>query len=379
MAQMELKFSRAEFERRLRICAEIMLAENLDLMVLDEIESMLWTSGFGISQTLWRCVVIPRDGDPFLVVRCLDEVPALERTHFSEIIGFRDWDDPISVLGGELRKRKLDTAAVGIEFDSQSMSPRRLEDLRKELPGATFVDLGDRFWRERAVKSGEEIQYHRQAASICDQALAHGVAVVRVGARQRDVVAAASQTFMELGADQGFVGLVTSGVGWGALHGNEHSNPIEPGSIVHIELVPSVNGYSSRIMRSVSVGDPTPRQLDVMSQMIAIQDKQLSEMGPGVEAKVIDALAREPMIKTGLRPRYDNITGYTLGCFPNTTQKVSEFVHNFTPVAEWKLKEGMTLHMYLSAEGLAISESIVVRGGGIERLTQTERKLFVAS
>jgi Xaa-Pro aminopeptidase len=36
----------------------------------------------------------------------------------------------------------------------------------------------------------------------------------------------------------------------------------------------------------------------------------------------------------------------------------------------------MTLHMYTSAAGLALSETVLVTATGVERLTKSERKLF---
>ena len=89
-------------------------------------------------------------------------------------------------------------------------------------------------------------------------------------------------------------------------------------------------------------------------------------------------MVREPVLRQGLRPSFENITGYTLGCFPAPTQVVSDLSHAFTPEADWIIAERMTLHMYVSAEGLAISESVVVRNAGVERLTRSERRLFSA-
>lgn len=376
MSHVDLAFTEAEFTARLAAVRTAMDEAEADVAILDDIESMTWVSGFGISETLWRACIVPRTDDPFLIVRSLDIVPARERSWLPHIIGFKDWDDPIEILVEELRRRRLDQESIGVEFQSQSMSIARFKQLQSSLPGARFKDLGGRLRTLRTIKSEPEVAYLRRAAKICDASLINAVKAVRVGGTQRDVVKAAGMTYLEMGADTGPVGPITSGVGWGALHGNEHTGPIEPGAIVHIELTPRVRGYSARIMRSVTVGAPTPRQLEVMQAMIEIQDAQLKAIMPGAKARDIDALVREPVMRRGLRPSFDNITGYTLGCFPATTQKVSDLSHSFTPLADWIIAEGMTLHMYISAEGLALSESIVVREAGIERLTRSERKLF---
>jgi Xaa-Pro dipeptidase len=376
LSHVDLAFTEAEFKTRLAAVRKAMDAADVDVAILDEIESMTWVSGFGISETLWRACIVPRSHEPFLIVRSLDIVPARERSWLPDIVGFKDWDDPIEILAEELKRRRLDQASIGVEFQSQSMSIARFQQLQSSLPGARFKDLGGRLRALRTIKSEAEIAHLRRAAEICDAALSNAVKAVRVGGTQRDVVKAAGMTYLDMGADTGPVGPITSGVGWGALHGNEHTHPIEPGAIVHIELTPRVRGYSARIMRSVTIGPPTPRQLEVMQTLIEIQDAQLKAIAPGAKARDIDALVREPMLRRGLRSSFDNITGYTLGCFPATTQKVSDLSHAFTPQADWTIAKGMTLHMYVSAEGLALSESIVVREAGIERLTRSERKLF---
>jgi Xaa-Pro aminopeptidase len=376
LSHVDLAFTEPEFKARLAAVRTAMDEAGVDVAILDDVESMTWVSGFGISETLWRACVVPRNDEPFLIVRSLDIVPARERSWLPDIVGFKDWDDPLEILVAELRRRRLDRASIGIEFQSQSMSIARFEQLQSSLPGARFKDLGGRLRTLRTIKSEAEVAYLRRAAEICDAALLNAVKAVRVGGTQRDVVKAAGMTYLEMGADTGPVGPITSGVGWGALHGNEHTHPIERGAIVHIELTPRVRGYSARIMRSVTVGAPTPRQRDVMQALIEIQDAQLKAIVPGAKARDIDALVREPVMQRGLRPSFDNITGYTLGCFPGTTQKVSDLSHAFTPLADWTIAKGMTLHMYVSAEGLAVSESIVVRGAGIERLTRSERMLF---
>jgi Xaa-Pro dipeptidase len=132
-------------------------------------------------------------------------------------------------------------------------------------------------------------------------------------------------------------------------------------------------------MRSIIVGKPTERQQTVANALVDIQDRQMAAIKPGASAREIDALARDAVMEQGLRPSFDNVTGYTLGCFPASTQIGSEFFHAFTPGADWAIEEGMALHMYLSAEGLAFSESLVVRANGIERLTKSDRKLFEAA
>ncbi|MBY3282064.1 aminopeptidase P family protein [Rhizobium laguerreae] len=379
MKRSHLAFSESEFRSRLGAVRNEMARIGVEVAVFDQVETMAWLTGFSVGETMWRCCVVTPTEDPFLIIRSLDVPPCEETTWLETIVGFRDWDDPHQVLVRELEKRGLANKAMGIEFASQSMSLSRYSALKVLLPSATFRDFGGAFWAVRTIKSEAEIKYLRRAAEICDETMLKLVDVVRIGGFQRELLMAASDSFLGMGGDRGALGIITTGVSWDALHSHEQSGPIEKDTIVHIELCPKVSSYSSRLMRSIIVGKATERQQTVAEALVDIQDRQMAAIKPGASAREIDALARGAVMEQGLRPSFDNVTGYTLGCFPASTQIGSEFFHGFTPGADWEIKEGMALHMYLSAEGLAFSESLVVRANGIERLTKSDRKLFEAT
>src|SRR5262249_12875276 len=143
-----------------------------------------------------------------------------------------------------------------------------------------------------------------------------------------------------------------------------HSHKLESGAIVHIELVPRVREYSARIMRSAIVGRATPEQRRVIETLARLQDSQIEALKPGAAARDVDRIVREPLLEMGLRPTYDNITGYTLGAYPYPTLMISDFNRIFTPAANWTVEAGMVLHMYTSAHGLALSESVLVTESG---------------
>lgn len=376
MKRKDLSFLVDEFEARLAAIHEEMAKRRLDLLILDEIEAMTWICGYGVSETLWRAIGIPLVGKPFLVLRSLDVAPARERSWFEDIVGFRDWDDPVASFAAEVIRRNLGNGRIGVDFNSHSMTINRFAELRGALPHATFEDFGQVVWQHRWIKSKAEVAYMRKAAAVADAAMVAAVKAVRLGRRQRDVVKAAASTYLDMGADDGLVGPLTSGSDWDSLHGHEHDHVLQEGEVVHIELVPRVREYSSRIMRSAIVGCATAEQLEIGERLIAAQDGQLEALRPGALASDVDAIVRDELLKTGLRPSYDNVSGYTLGFFPASTQRISDFTRAFTPRSNWRLEKGMTLHMYTSAKGLAISETVLVTSAGAERLTQTPRQIF---
>jgi Xaa-Pro aminopeptidase len=379
MSEQDLTFPIAEYEQRLRRTRELMRQRGVDVLVVDEIEALAWVSGYGVSENLWRCCVVPAEAPPFLIIRSLDAPPARARCWFRDIIAFKDWEDPVQVLAGELRKRTLHRERIGVDFHSSSMTIARHEQLRALLAEARFSDFGRGIAELRWRKSPAEISHMRRAAHIADAAMTAAIAAVKTGNTERDVAEAAASAYYRLGADNGLVGPLTAGKDWDSLHGHLGSEALKAGAIVHIELVPRLRDYTARLMRSVVVGGPSREQLETARQLVALQDKQIAALLPGARARDVDLMLRTPMIELGLRPTYDNITGYTVGLIPVATPHTSDFTRAFTPDANWVIEEGMTLHMYTSARGLAFSETVAVTRHGPECLTKTERKLFVAA
>lgn len=114
-----------------------------------------------------------------------------------------------------------------------------------------------------------------------------------------------------------------------------------------------------------------------MTRLAALQDSQFAIIRPGVEARVADAVLREGLLKAGLRESYPNITGYQLGIYARTPRS-SETMISLHPGADWRFEAGQVFHLYATAQGLALSETVEVTETGCRRLTRTPRRILVA-
>lgn len=369
-------FGPDEFAHRLaRLRAEL-ARRGVAVALFDEIEAMTWISGYGNSENRWRCVGIPLEGEAFFLIRALDATPCRDRTWITDIPTFRDWEDPMPVLAQALARRGLDAAAIGLDFGSYCMPPARFEALKAALPRARLVDLGPLVWELRLFKSDAEIALLRKAAAIADEALARAARASVPGASQRDAARIAAACYIELGGDPSHVGPITAGRGWDFLHGHLAATPLAEGDVVHMELTPRVGGYSARVMRCVSVG-PVPEALAATcATLAALQDRQIEALRPGAVAREVDAILRDGVLAEGLRPSFDNITGYTLGFYAQMGPRTSDFTRCFHPQATWTVEPGMVFHMYVAAAGVSLSETVLVTAEGPERLTRTPRGIL---
>jgi Xaa-Pro dipeptidase len=338
---------------------------------------MTWLTGYGNSETRWRCVGVGPDAEPFFLIRALDAAPCIQRSWIADVPTFRDWEEPMPTLRAALEARGLARARIGLDFGSYCTPPARLAAMRAALPGIEWVDLGPLIWELRLIKSPAEIALLRRAAVIADTALAAAAAACVPGAVQRDAARVVMETFFRMGGDPGPPGPITASKGWDHLHGHLGEDVLVRGDMVHIEVTPRVSGYSARVMRGVSVGPADPALQRTAELLAALQREQIAAMRPGVPAREVDAIMRDGVLGAGLRTEYDNVTGYTLGLYALSGPRTSDFTRIFTPVADWVLEPGMVFHMYASGAGAAASETVLVTENGPEVLTGRSPPLFV--
>jgi Xaa-Pro dipeptidase len=312
-----------------------------------------------------------------MLLRRLDEPPFRERTWLTSHVAFADWDDPVAVLVGVLREHGWADGRIGLELDSHYLTVERYEAIRAALPRATLVNVAPALRELRLRKSPEELAYLRRAAQIADAAMRAAIGTAGPGVGERDVAAVAGRVFLDLGADHGRAGIVTSGARSGSLHGALGDRRLERGDILHLELVPQVRGYSARLMRPTVLGAPSAPQADAARRLVEIQDEQIEAMRVGAVAREVDRVCRAQVLGAQLRETFDNVTGYTLGYYSPWGPRSSDFTRAFTPSAGWVLEAGMVFHMYVSAHGMTFSETVLVTADGPERLTRLERRLFV--
>lgn len=349
---------------------------NVEVMIVDHGELLAWLTGYTVSETLYRACMVPLQGEPWMVLRQLDEAPCRSQSPQLVVESYRDDADPWLAVAQSLVRRGYQQSRIGADFHSYGMTVHSWQQLSRHLPQVAWCDLNGVSDRLRSVKFPAELEALRQAAAIADATLESIGNQAREGWRVRDVAALAAGQFLQLGADTGETGpiVIASGDN-GFLHASGHEQRLQRGDVLHVELIPKVQHYSARLMRPFIVGEISPQRAELAQLLIAIQDRQLAAMKPGVSACKVDAIAREAVLNSGLRADYPNITGYALGLYTRTPRP-SDFSCSFHAKALWLLEKDMVFHMYISAQGLAFSETVRVTLQGAERLTQLPRQLL---
>ena len=370
------------FAARLAKVHAEMARVDADILICDHAEMLAWLTGFTISETRYRACIVPRDGMPIWVLRTIDHGVCLKSTWVQDIRTFADHADPFAVVADVIKSAAGTSIKIAADYNSYGFTAHAFARLRSALPDAQWIDVNGSSDRLRAIKDAIEVENLRSAAAIADGAMSTLVKAIRSGMRPRDVSAIAAAYYLENGAGDWWVGPIsisrrgdTNSADLDFLHQTLVDDVLTDGDILHVELVPRVNNYSSRLMRSICIGKPSHAMFAVMDRLVALQNRQIAALRPGAVSGTIDTQLRQAVLAEKLRESFDNVSGYQIGLYARTPRS-SDFSFCFHPEASWLIQTGMTFHMYLSAQGLAISESVLVTETGPVRLTQTERGLL---
>ncbi|MEI7743517.1 MAG: Xaa-Pro peptidase family protein [Chloroflexota bacterium] len=367
-------FTKVEFEDRLAALRRWMADDNLDGVLLFEPESVTYITGFytfGYTSS-FQAAIVTRTGEPLVIVRH-SEVAYLDRTSpFSARHVWVDGQEPADIVANAARAGGLAGARVGIEMRSWMLNAALFRDITMQLPGTRFVDVSARLAGQRLRKSPAEVAYIEQASRIAERAMDAAVVECRAGATENDVAAAVFAMTTILGADRPDI-CIASGEAADNVHGLYTGRILQPGDLVAVEVVPSVNHYHARFMRTIVVPPVPAAALAMAERLVEVQDRALATVRPGVPASVPDTIYREGILGTGLVGAYPNKTFYSVGLMldPNAAEGLEA-----NPASTWSFEEGQVFHTYLAVKGFTFSETVLITAGGCRSLTTYPRQLL---
>ncbi|MEI3614780.1 M24 family metallopeptidase [Pseudogracilibacillus sp. SO30301A] len=371
----DIDITQKEYRERLLNVKKKMRKKEVDVLIVDQVEHIGYLTGYLPTAAMYQACIVPLNEEPLVILRALDERAFIEQSTNQNYVLFNDWENPLQIVIDVFKNKGWEESRLGLELDSNFLFPTRYQYIVNGLPKAQIVDFSKIIWELKLIKSSYEINCLQNAGRIADQSMLSAILKVKEGVLEREVASEVYDAALRLGADNTRMLLMNSGQRLGSYHGQLGNRRLSNGDIVHIETTPHYKGYTARIMRTAIIGTPSQEQEYIANELIRIQDEQFEAIRPGAIASEVDAIAREQIIKSGLVKKYPNTTGYTLGFI--YVPRTSDFTRVFLPNSTWRLEEGMVFHMYLGAQGISFSETIVITNDGYDRLTNLDRKIFI--
>jgi Xaa-Pro dipeptidase len=379
----ELAFQPEEYQQRIHRVRSSWDEAGVDGVVLFTPANVYYLSGMdNESLTDLQCLVMSRSEPPTLVISGFEAGRAVNSCWLEDVVSYWPGEDPLAALIGVLKRHGLESARIAIDEGPIGLPPSTYGRLLTLLPGATIQGSSGIVEACRLRKSPAELAYVRQAADWTDRAAEAAIGAIRVGGRDCEVAATLVEALYGLGSDiQCWGPIVASGYRAGAPHSTFNGRRMVEGETVFLEFTASARRYTAPVMRTVTLGPPTPQIRSIAEAEIRTLDAIVRTAKPGVPANVVAEAALSelnPVLK-GLV--FHHTFGYPVGIgFPPTWIENSPFrIRTDNPQ---RLEEGMLFHLPISLRsfgefGVCQSHTIAITEAGAQRLTGKSPGLVV--
>ena len=367
-------FSDEEFARRWTLLRENMASQRSELAIIVDADTVFYLTGFAGTPTTFQALIVPPDGSPIHFMRYAEQASFEATSWLDDGRYYDDIEDPVFTLANIIDEVSPRALRIGVEKASPQLSVARYDLLSAALFNRTFVDLSLEIGWQRLIRSPEEIAMHRRAAEVIEEALLTGIEACAEGNTERDIGAAVAERLVYAGADTPRIGVIGSGERLLQVHGGLSDRVLQRGDLVRLEMSNAVNRYWARIMRMVSMGEPSSEDRERYELLRQLQDEQLSQLKPGAIPLELDAIVRERLPHDEWAMQ---LTGYALSFHEPSV--IGGDIDRFRIAADEArpLEAGMVFHIYVTCGPMSVSETVVITDDGCQRLTTYPRDLVV--
>jgi Xaa-Pro dipeptidase len=387
------RLSLAERDRRWAAVRKEMAARDLDAIVLWG-WPVMWD--FYTANARYLCpiggnaefnvLIFPAVGEPtaFIQLPTFLEGWRSSQDWVSDIrVRIKTWADSVA---GRLKEMKLEGGKIGMDGLAAPLDPdgwlphdvyTRLTAL---LPNAGIVALDDMLEKIRAVKSKEELDALRRAATLGDLMLATCKETARPGVKDCEVYANMMQTMLANGGEEPTLFL------W-ACDPRPYPHPfrlptmrpMECGDVIICEMHPKIGGYFTHVERTFSLGDPDKKQLEIYEGCLAAYRRGLEGFGPGKTISTAMEAVKDEIVSRGLGICEAGIHGHGLASleYPRYRHHAIAADREAIKVIGDRFKEGMVFAFNIDLfdpawhdgkTGCVFAETIEITSDGARRM-----------
>ncbi|WLP57356.1 M24 family metallopeptidase [Agrobacterium fabrum] len=377
----ESAFPREEYARRQALAREGLSAAGLDALIVTGPENIFYLCG---QQTpgyyTFQALILPADGDPVFLIRQLEYFNFIANTFISDAVVYQDGEDPLALLVKLIESRGLASRRIAIDKRGWFLPIAVYEALQARL--GTIGDGAGVIERFRAIKSPLEVEKLEKAAAYVDEGMRAGLAAVRVGATENDLVSAMLGSAIAAGSEYlGMEPLVSVGPRTGVPHGTWRRRTITHGDPAFLEMAACHDRYHAALMRSAWIGEPPREAVDMMKACQEALQVSLDAIRPGVACEVPHIACQKVIDRAGYTDNFKKRLGYSVGISfaPDWGEGA---ILSLNAGVKTELQPGMTFHLppALRIYGrftVGVSETIVVTETGYRALGSIDRNLLV--
>lgn len=306
----------AERARRLSRAQGLMKANGIGAVLIEPGSSMVYFTGvrWGRSERL-TAAILPVEGEPCIVTPFFEEPSVRETLSVpAEVRVWQEDQNPLAVVAGLLRDRKLANRPIGIEETARFFA---FDGLQKVLPDARLVSANPVVRGCRMIKTPAEIALMQVATDVTMAAYRWLHPRVEAGMTGAEVGALMSAATRKLGGAPEF-SMALIGEASAYPHGSKQVHRVADGQVVLMDCGCTVQGYQSDVSRSWVHGTATTEQRKVWDTVAKGQQVARGAARIGAPAGSIDDAVRRFYTAQGYGPDYrlpglSHRTGHGIG------------------------------------------------------------------
>ena len=376
----ESAFPREEYANRIAAARATLAARGLDALVLTGPENIFYLTG---QQTpgyyTFQCLILPLEGEPLFLLRQLELLNFLRNTFIDRHEVYQDDGKPAEILVTALERMGLKGKRIAIEKRGWFLSIEFYELLTERL--GRVADGSGIVENLRMVKSPLELAMLEAAARITDAGINAGLAAIKPGISENDLVAAMMAASIGAGSEyMGMEPLVSSGPRAGVPHATWRRRKLEKGDPVFLEMAGCYNRYHVGLLRTAWLGKPPSLARDLATVTEEALQAATEAMRPGVTCEAVHNAAQGVIDRAGMTERYRKRTGYSTGISFAPDWGEWMVLSLFTGITE-PLQPGMAFHLPVAlreyeAFTVGASETVVITETGCRKLGTIARGLW---
>ncbi|MAY36105.1 MAG: peptidase M24 [Spongiibacteraceae bacterium] len=380
----DMTFPFEEYERRLTELRQRMSQRLLDAVVITDPENLMYLTDYQTTgYSFFQCLVVPLEGEPFMITRMLEETNVHARTWVELTRPYPDTGDAIQMLVQSLREFGLANKYIGYERNSYFFPAYHQDYIHTTYTDGKLLDCFGIVEQGRVKKSEHEIEVMRKAARATEAGMRAGYEACQPGVTENEIGAAISAAMFRAGGEPPAVmPYVTSGPRTLIGHATWEGREVQAGEHVFLEVGGCYRRYHTAMMRTVVLDELSPSMLKAQDRMKLALKEVKQAIRPGLTVSDADNLVRKIITDNDVGARLITRSGYSIGiAFPPSWDE--GYIISLKQGESAVLEEGMTFHLIpwmWAVDGdktCGISDTIRVTATGCESFFDFEEDFLV--
>lgn len=265
---------------------------------------------------------------------------------------------------------------TGLGFEDDILAFTQYQKFAETLASTKMVPVADLCVKIRAIKDAGEIKLLRKACELTDLAFQHFLTILKPGVSEIEISTELKYYMAKTHHVQpSFEFIVASGENGSMPHAIASERLIRQGDMVTLDFGAEYYGYHADMTRTVAVGKPSDRMLEVYQIVMEAQAKAAQALGPGVECRAVDSVARDLIRERGYGSNFGHGLGHGVGL------QIHE-LPGLSAKSDMMLQPGMAVTVepgiYLPGiGGVRIEDTCLITESGWESLFVSEKSLII--